>query len=66
MRIGNFMTLKENMENQSLMIHLFESNSTNSTNLKHLIAIKLSMEQLIAMKCSTQRLHFYDGLQQKR
>ena len=62
LRIGNFMSLKENVENHSLMIHLFEANPLN---LEHLIVLRLSLQQLIGMKCGSQNLHFYDGLAQK-
>lgn len=61
-KIGNFISLKQNINNQSIMIHLFENDRIN---LHHLIAYKLSMNELIGMQCSSQKLHFYDGFQQK-
>eukprot|EP01083_Nonionella_stella_P291763 992542_1 len=61
MVMGDFVTLKQDLRSQSMMIHLFERNSLH---LERLCVFRLSLEHLTAMKCNAQQLHFYDGLQQ--
>ena len=62
MMIGDIMSLKQGLDHQSLMLHLFQPNMSN---LEHIAVLSLSPEQLMKMKCNTQKMYFYDGLQKK-